>query len=211
VTKLLIALATTVALVGPAVAGTSTYMCQVGHKFYPVTLTTPNEDSLRGATITWRGVTFRNVKFGEGCKTNFVATRDGVTVELCTATQGAADLTIGGDTFECQLKADRGIPQKFTGTWCTSGEDPEIPETVEYRRKCKRRDDQVEITPDSVVFFGEETDQCSLVELWGLQQNRVWGRFSCRLNDDKEAEFRKIGLTITIHGTLSITDEEWKD
>ena len=41
--KLLIALATTVALVGPAAAGTSTYMCRVADKLYPVTVTTPNE------------------------------------------------------------------------------------------------------------------------------------------------------------------------
>ena len=38
-TKLLIALATTVALVGPAAAETYTYMCRVGDKPYPVTLT----------------------------------------------------------------------------------------------------------------------------------------------------------------------------
>ena len=42
-TKFLIALATTVALAGPASAKTYTYMCRVGHKLYPVTVTTPNE------------------------------------------------------------------------------------------------------------------------------------------------------------------------
>ena len=32
------------------------------------------------------------------------ATRDGVTAELCTATQGVADLKIGKATFECQMR-----------------------------------------------------------------------------------------------------------
>ena len=55
-------------------------------------------------TITWRGTTFQNVKLGDGCRYNFVATRDGVTAELCTATKGVADLKIGKDTFECQMR-----------------------------------------------------------------------------------------------------------
>ena len=113
-TKFLIALATTVALAGPASAKTYTYMCRVGHKLYPVTVTTPNEGdsssldekkrgTLDGGTITWRGKTFPNVKETGDCKANFVATRDGVTIELCTATQGVADLTVGKETFECQM------------------------------------------------------------------------------------------------------------
>jgi hypothetical protein len=124
--KWLIALATTVALAGPAAAGTSTYMCRVGHKLYPVTVTTPNEGdsssldvkkrgTLSGGTITWRGKTFPNVKETGDCKANFVATRDGVTVELCTATQGVADLTVGKDTFECQMPGrGRPMPPKKT-------------------------------------------------------------------------------------------------
>src|SRR5262249_22794271 len=116
-TKLLIALATTVALVGPATARTHTYTCRVGDKLYPVTVTTPNERdcdrpytvcNFSGGTITWRGVTFRNVSgTSEDCKTRFTATRNGVHVELCTATQGYARLTLSGmvdeDTFECQM------------------------------------------------------------------------------------------------------------
>jgi hypothetical protein len=43
------------------------------------------------------------VKETGDCKANFVATRDGVTVELCAATQGVADLTVGKETFECQM------------------------------------------------------------------------------------------------------------
>jgi hypothetical protein len=87
-------------------------MCRVHQKLYPVTLTTPNEGDcgpymecdLSGGTITWRGVTFRNVSgTQEECKAKFTATRNGVTVELCTATQGAADLTVGSDTFDCQM------------------------------------------------------------------------------------------------------------
>jgi len=87
-------------------ARTYTYMCRVGQKTYPVTVTTPNEassGSLSGGTLTWRGTTFRNVKETGDCKANFVATRDGVTVELCAATQGVADLTVGKETFECQM------------------------------------------------------------------------------------------------------------
>jgi len=130
-TKLLIALATTVALVGPAHAKTYTYMCRMGHKLYPVTLTTPNEGDcsspysvcdLSGGTITWRGVTFRNVSgTQEDCKAKFTATRDGVTIELCTATQGSANLTVGKDTFECEMPESRGprqLPKSMTGTWC---------------------------------------------------------------------------------------------
>src|SRR6516162_2062268 len=127
--KLLIALATTVALVGPAAAETYTYMCRVGDKPYPVTVTTPNEKdchrpytvcNLSGGTITWRGVTFRNVSgTSEDCKARFTATRDSVHVELCTATQGYASLTISGDygeeneygldedTFDCEMKGRR--------------------------------------------------------------------------------------------------------
>src|SRR5262245_17054605 len=99
--KFLIALATTVALTGPAAAGTYTYMCRVGHKLDPVTVTTPNEGNsssldekkrgtLSGGTITWRGKTYRDVKETGDCKANFVASRDGITIELCTATQGVA-------------------------------------------------------------------------------------------------------------------------
>jgi len=119
VTKWLIGLATAVALVGPAHAKTYTYKCRVGHKLYPVTVTTPNEGdcstpdsvcNLSGGTITWRGVTYRNVKgTQEECKAQFTATRNGVNVELCTATQGAADLTVNGDRFECQMPG-RGFP-----------------------------------------------------------------------------------------------------
>ena len=79
-----------------APAATYTYMCRVGHKSYPVQVTTPDEanGSMDGGTITWRGKVFQNVKLGDGCRYNFVATRDGVTVELCTATKGVASLNI---------------------------------------------------------------------------------------------------------------------
>ena len=94
------------AITTAAHAETYTYMCRVGHKSYPVRVTTPNEanGSMSGGTITWRGMVFQNVKLGDGCRYNFVATRDGVTAELCTATQGVADLKIGKDTFDCQMK-----------------------------------------------------------------------------------------------------------
>src|SRR5262245_38769992 len=104
-------LATTVALVGPAAAGTYTYMCRVDPKLHPVTITTPYEredgSGLGGGTITWRGVTFRNVKWEDDCKAKFTATRDGVTIELCTATQGSASLTLEGGTYDCQMPGRR--------------------------------------------------------------------------------------------------------
>jgi hypothetical protein len=94
------------AITTAAHAETYTYMCRVGHKSYPVKVTTPNEanGSMSGGTITWRGMVFQNVRLGEGCRYNFVATRDGVTAELCTATKGVADLKIGKDAFDCQMK-----------------------------------------------------------------------------------------------------------
>jgi hypothetical protein len=101
-------IATAVVLVAIATAGhanTYTYMCRVGHKSYPVQVTTSNEanGSMSGGTITWRGTVFQNVKLGDGCRYNFVGTCDGVTAELCTATKGVADLRIGEASFECQL------------------------------------------------------------------------------------------------------------
>jgi len=105
-------LLTTVAalfLTTAAHAGTYTYMCQVDDKSYPVTVTTPYERNggLGGGTITWRGTTFRNVKWEDDCKAKFVATRNGVTIELCAATQGVADLTVDGETFDCQMRGRR--------------------------------------------------------------------------------------------------------
>lgn len=100
------------------------------------------------------------------------------------------------------------IPRKFTGTWCTPAGSTE---PVQYRRRCKQEDDEVKITSKNVTFFSEETEECSLSELWGSQQNRVWGKFWCRINDGDSEEFRKIGVTITTYGTLSITNEAWED
>ena len=103
--KLLLAAAALAALSGTANARTYTYMCRVGSKSYPVKVTTPNEakGSFSGGTITWRGTAFKNVEASDDCKVKFVAERNGVTIELCTATQGAADLTVGSDTFDCQM------------------------------------------------------------------------------------------------------------
>ena len=104
-----LAIATTVVLAAIATAAhanTYTYMCRVGDKSYPVKVTTPNEanGSMSGGTITWRGTVFQDVKLGEGCLHNFVATSDGVIAELCTATLGGANLKIGKATFECQMR-----------------------------------------------------------------------------------------------------------
>jgi hypothetical protein len=88
----------------PAMAGTATYtyLCQVGHKSYPVTI----RDSYPApGTITWHRTTYRNLKAVEsGCKEEFQATSDnGVTIDLCAATQGIADLRISKSDFLCQM------------------------------------------------------------------------------------------------------------
>jgi hypothetical protein len=81
-----------------------TYMCKVGSKSYPVTVTTPNDD-MEGGTITWRGTVYQDVKLGEGCRYNFAGvSKDGDTAELCTATKGYADLTLGRARFYCHMK-----------------------------------------------------------------------------------------------------------
>jgi len=92
---ILLTAVTLISMLVTAQAGTYTYMCKVGSKSYPVTVTTPSNDDLEGGTITWRGRVFQDVKLGEGCRYNFLATaKDGTTAELCTATKGVADLTI---------------------------------------------------------------------------------------------------------------------
>jgi hypothetical protein len=101
---ILLTAVTLVSMLVTAQAETYTYMCKVGPKSYPVTVTTPNDDDMEGGTITWRGTVFQDVKLGEGCRYNFVATKDGVIAELCTATKGYADLTIGRARFYCQMK-----------------------------------------------------------------------------------------------------------
>jgi hypothetical protein len=89
-----------------AAAVTYTYMCQDHHKTYPVTLNDPGTSDMcdpETCTITWRGKTYPNVKLGEGCRYDFRTTDNGVIVDLCTATQGVADLAIGNKKFECQM------------------------------------------------------------------------------------------------------------
>lgn len=97
--KILKAVALVSAITSPALADSYTYMCRVprDHNSYPVTV---DEDN---GTLTWRGAVFRNLKQVEGCRVKYQATSDGVTAELCTATQGVADLTIGKASFDCQM------------------------------------------------------------------------------------------------------------
>jgi hypothetical protein len=85
-----------------------TYMCRVDHRSYLVKLYTGKLDDCgdpkSACTITWRGTTFTHVKPAEDCgRAGFTATKDGVTITLCTATQGVADLQIGNKKFECQM------------------------------------------------------------------------------------------------------------
>jgi hypothetical protein len=105
--NLLVAAAMAVAMIQAAPAATYTYMCRDHHKLYPATLDTGKDDSCDGATtsctLIWRGSKFQNVKQGEGCCAEYLATDNGVSVDLCTATQGVADLTIDKTTFKCQM------------------------------------------------------------------------------------------------------------
>jgi hypothetical protein len=101
----------------PAMADQFTHLCRVAHKSYPVILRYDCNDSgdalQKDGTITWRGTTYGDMKLGEGCRYEFLATNNGVTVDLCTMTHGVADLTIGGDPtkakahFECLMP---GVP-----------------------------------------------------------------------------------------------------
>ena len=100
-TKLLIGAiaATGLALATPALAAaeTYTYTCKANHKTSPVKL------DMDYATLTWRGTVYRDLKRVVCDQAGYQAISEGVTAELCTATQGVADLTIGKATFECQL------------------------------------------------------------------------------------------------------------
>jgi hypothetical protein len=88
---------------------TYTYICKDHHKSYPVTLTDPGtqaEDQDCGSascTITFRGKTYPNVKAVDECRYGFRTTNNGITVDLCTATQGVATLTVGNKSFDCQM------------------------------------------------------------------------------------------------------------
>jgi hypothetical protein len=81
-------------------AETYTYMCRVpsDHKSYPVKI------DIDKATITWRGQTFSNLEQVDGCKAKYQATHDGETAEVCAATHGFADLTIGDASFDCRMR-----------------------------------------------------------------------------------------------------------
>lgn len=107
--RLLQTLYLTASIIGvtPAHADSYVWLCRDHHKNSPVTLDTGQDDDCSGSTtpctITWRGVTWRNVKQGEDCKANYLGTENGVDIDLCTATQGVADLTVGKESFDCQM------------------------------------------------------------------------------------------------------------
>jgi hypothetical protein len=108
---LLLATALVVVATG-ASAESYTYMCKVGSKSYPVTVTTPSLDQLWGGTLTWRGKTYRNVTATqENCKVEFQVDNRDATLILCTATRGYADLTVIdnrradlGGGYECRMR-----------------------------------------------------------------------------------------------------------
>ena len=104
--------------IAPEDKATYHYLCKDRGKSYPVILQTTLDDggNLKGGTITWRGTTYQNLKDprSEGTETDcggsseFTATdANGITADLCTATQGAATLTIGKQDFDCQM------PEKY--------------------------------------------------------------------------------------------------
>jgi len=87
---------------GAAHAGnnTYTYLCRDHQKVHSLKIT----EAENGGTITWRGKTFHNLKTVEsGCKEEWTASDDGVTANVCAATQGVAGLKIGDETFDCQM------------------------------------------------------------------------------------------------------------
>jgi hypothetical protein len=75
---------------------TYTYMCKVDHKLYPVSVNEVQDK------LTWRGQTYSHITLG-GCKREWIATRNGVTVSLCAATKGVATLELGGKEFGCRM------------------------------------------------------------------------------------------------------------
>jgi hypothetical protein len=88
-------------------AYTDTYMCRVpsDHRAYPVTLHSVAKFAADGkGTLTWRGTAFRNLRMVEGCAERYQATRNGVTADICMSNRDGAALTIGGASFDCELK-----------------------------------------------------------------------------------------------------------
>jgi hypothetical protein len=88
---------------------TYTYLCQDHHKAYPVTINTGKHDDCEGdntsCTITWHGTTFRNAATNNtGCKEEWTATDNGVTIDVCAQTQGVARLKIDNTTFVCKMQ-----------------------------------------------------------------------------------------------------------
>jgi hypothetical protein len=105
-----------IAWCGVVQAESYTYMCKVPseHKSYPVKIDVPGgvfaateTKRVDQATIKWRGTTFRNLKLIDGCRYNFQATHLDNTIEVCTATHGYAELTLGDDSFECLMKGTK--------------------------------------------------------------------------------------------------------
>jgi hypothetical protein len=102
VKKLLIALATTVALVAPANAEVYTYACQVtGVEPNPnnTYLYSAKMDTTKN-TITWRGTVYKNAKQifkidGEDCPKYCFGNSK---IMLSTATQGVATLSVAAGT-----------------------------------------------------------------------------------------------------------------
>ena len=79
------------------------YICKTTDERGNTQMYTARLDLGRG-TITWRGKVFGKLKELNGCKAAYRGTAsDGSTAELCTATQGVADLSVNGTDYECNI------------------------------------------------------------------------------------------------------------
>jgi opacity protein-like surface antigen len=79
------------------------YICKTTDERGNTQMYTARLDLGRG-TITWRGKVFGKLKELDGCKAAYRGTAsDGSIAELCTATQGVADLAVNGTDFECNI------------------------------------------------------------------------------------------------------------
>jgi hypothetical protein len=96
ITKLLAIAAALIATLMPAIAHATVYNygCRTTDERGNTQLYIAKLDTGK-RTITWRGKVFKNLKQLDGCKAEFEATAsNGNIVNLCTATQGVADLNV---------------------------------------------------------------------------------------------------------------------
>jgi hypothetical protein len=103
--KMLLAGCAVLALCGQGYAETYTYACQVREAATGNTHLYSAVLDLSKHTITWRGKVYRNVKEDVSGNPDTCAKEcfGNAAVRLSTATQGVADLSVGGNDFDCDL------------------------------------------------------------------------------------------------------------